>query len=237
MNGGPGTFDPQRIDYRLSLRQLLTAAYRVGNLQLSAPTWLDDRRFDITAKLPSGITRAQLRQLLQQLLADRFRLAFHWEQRALSAFTLTIDKNGQKLKESVDQTPVSADDFDPLPPGPPNELELDREGYPIVPPDEGSWVVALRNGRARTHQIGASMHDLAVLLSNQLSRPVEDATGLNGRYEFTLSWTTDTASPDAEPGPGLQDAIRQQLGLKLEASKRPVDVMVIEHIEKDPTEN
>jgi uncharacterized protein (TIGR03435 family) len=119
-------------------------------------------------------------------------------------------------------------------------LELDGEGYPMVPPREGSWLVALRSGRARTHQLSASMQDLAALLSKQLSRPVTDATGLKGRYEFTLSWMAGVPAqdgPTADMGPDLLAAVQQQLGLKLEASKGPVEVLVIDHLEKDPIEN
>ena len=94
--------------------------------------------------------------------------------------------------------------------------------------------------RARTHQLSASMQDLAALLSKQLSRPVTDATGLKGRYEFTLSWMAGVPAqdgPTADFGPDLLAAVQQQLGLKLEASKGPVEVLVIDHLEKDPIEN
>jgi hypothetical protein len=81
-----------------------------------------------------------------------------------------VAKNGHKLRESTEKISVDAsDDFDPLPPGPPNELEIDAEGYPVVPSREGSWLLALRGGPARTHQRNASMQDLATLLSKQLA--------------------------------------------------------------------
>jgi hypothetical protein len=147
----------------------------------------------------------------------------------MPAYSLVVDKNGPKLKASAEKTGHdAADDFDPLPPAPPNELELDREGYPVVPPGEGSWLVALRGGHARTHQFNASMQDLAALLSKQLSRPVTDATGLKGRYEFTLSWMAGVPAQDgpvADMGPDLLAAVQQQL------------VLVIDHLEKDPIEN
>jgi uncharacterized protein (TIGR03435 family) len=242
MAGGPGSSDPIRIHYsNISLRYLVMAAYRVGGFQLSAPGWLDAKTFDVDAKLPRGATRAQLCEMLQGLLKERFHLALHRERRVMPVYSLIVGKNGPKLRESAENTGNdSADDFDPLPPPPPNELELDGEGYPMVPPREGSWLVALRSGRARTHQLSASMQDLAALLSKQLSRPVTDATGLKGRYEFTLSWMAGVPAqdgPTADMGPDLLAAVQQQLGLKLEASKGPVEVLVIDHLEKNPIEN
>ncbi len=242
MEGGPGTSDPGRIRYSsISLRYLIMAAYRIGSFQLSAPAWLDAKAFDIDAKVPPGATRAQLREMLQNLLIERFHLALHPERRVMPIYTLIVGKNGPKLKESAEKAGAdTADDFDPLPPAPPNELELDHEGYPVVPPREGSWLVALRSGPARTHQLNASMQDLAALLSKQLARPVTDATGLQGRYEFTLSWMADVPAAGAltaEAGPDLLAAVRQQLGLKLEAAKGPVEVLVIDHLERDPIEN
>jgi uncharacterized protein (TIGR03435 family) len=237
MEGGPGSSDPIRIHYsNISLRYLVMAAYRVGGFQLSAPAWLDAKTFELDAKLPRGATRAQLGEMLQGLLTERFHLAFHRERRVMSGYSLIVAKNGPKLTEAAERTSNdSADDFDPLPPAPPNELETDGEGYPVVPPREGSWLVALRSGRARTHQLSASMQDLAALLSKQLSRPVTDATGLKGRYEFTLSWMAGGPAqdgPTADFGPDLLAAVQQQLGLKLEASKGPVEVLVIDHLER-----
>ncbi len=237
MEGGPGTSDPGRIKYNLSLRYLIMAAYHVGSFQLSGPSWMDDKTFEVVAKLPPGTTGPQLQEMLRRLLADRFHLALAREQKIMAGYALTVAKDGPKLKASGNPNSDTADDFDPLPSGPPNQLELDREGYPIVPPGEGQWLVALRSGRARTHQLNTSMHDLAVLLSNQLGKPVVDETGLKGRFEFTLSWTEGVSAQATEFGPDLATAVQQQLGLKLEASRRPVDVLVVERLEKEPTEN
>jgi uncharacterized protein (TIGR03435 family) len=130
-----------------------------------------------------------------------------------------------------------SDDFDLPPSGPPNELETDREGYPIVPPNEGTWLVALSSGHARTHQTNASMGDLAVILSNQLGRPVTDATALTGRYDFTLTWMSGVSTDAAASGQDLATALRLQLGVQLENSKAPVEVLIIDRIAKDPTPN
>jgi uncharacterized protein (TIGR03435 family) len=177
----------------------------------------------------------------QNLLKERFRLALHRERRVMPVYTLVVAKNGPKLRESTEKTSLDdGDDFDPLPPRPPNELETDAEGYPVVPPREGSWLVALRGGPARTHQLNASMQDLAALLSKQLAKPVTDATGLKGRYEFTLSWMAGVLAvdgADGDAGPDLFAALQSQVGLRLEASKGPVEVLVIDHLDKEPIGN
>lgn len=236
MEGGPGTTDPGRIDYRASLEYLIMAAYQVGSFQVLGPSWLNDRKFEIVAKLPPGATGPQLREMLKSLLRERFHLALHREQRVMPVSVLTVAKSGPKLKESQYPRREIADGFELPPTGAPNELEVDQQGYPNVPPNEGAWLVTLRSGRSRTHQLNASMHDLAVILSNRVDRPVTDGTGLTGRYDFTLSWQS-SVSVDTEAGPDLESALQQQLGLKLETSKTPVEVLVIDGIEKDPTEN
>lgn len=213
------------------------AAYRVGSSQISGPSWLNDRKFEIAAKLPPGTNGQQLHEMLQQLLRERFHVMLHREQRVMQVSALKVSKEGPKLHESTSPRQELADDFDLPPSGPPNALEIDREGYPNVPPSEGTWLIALRTGRARTHQVNASMGDLAVILSNQLGHPVNDATGLTGRYDFTLSWMNGVSTDTADAGPDLATALRQQLGLQLETSKAPVEVLVIDGIDKDPTPN
>jgi uncharacterized protein (TIGR03435 family) len=247
LEGGPGTSDPGRIRYTdISLRDLILLAYRVRGFQLSAADAkaLDARTFEVVAQLPPGATPSQLRMMLQNLLAERFRLVLHRERKAMPVYALVIGKNGPKLKEATEKGGDSGDDgFDPLPPAPPNELEVQGDGYPSVPPVEGSWLVALRSGYARTRQLHASMADLAGILSNQVEKPVTDATGLKGRYEFTLSWmaavpaSPSPTAPAADSGPDIFAAVQQQLGLKLEASRAPVDVLVIDRFDRDPVEN
>ncbi len=244
IQGGPGTSDPGRIRYfGISLRHLILLAYHVRDFQLSASDakGLDAKTYELVAGLPPGTTQAQLGLMLQNLLTERFHLAVHREQRVMPGYSLTVAKNGPKLKPSSEAPPSNdAPAFDPLPPAPPNELEVHADGYPNVPPREGSWLVALRSGYARTRQLNASMADLAGILSNQLERPVTDATRLKGRYEFTLSWMAGVPAASAsaaEPGPDVFAALRQQLGLQLEADKAAVEVLVIDRFDKDPTEN
>lgn len=242
IEGGPGTSDPGRIRYTgISLRDLVLVAYRARAYQLSSADSkaLDVKTFELAAKLPAGATQAQLRLMLQNLLAERFHLALHRETKSMPGYRLTVAKDGAKLKPSKQPAPANgADAFDPLPPAPPNELEVHEDGYPNVPPDEGSWMVVLRTGYARTRQLNASMEDLTGMLANQLERPVEDATGLKGRFEFTLSWMAAVPAASAgDVGKDLFGALREQLGLQLEAAKTPVEMLAIDRFDKDPSGN
>jgi uncharacterized protein (TIGR03435 family) len=247
MEGGPGTSDPGRIRYSdISLRDLILLAYRVRPFQLVCPDAkaLDAKTFEVAAELPRGVTQAQLRLMLQNLLVERFHLTVGHEERVMPVYKLAAAKNGPKLKESSQPPPgLDHDGFDPLPPAPPNELDVYEDGYPNVPPAEGSWLVVLRSGYARTRQLNASMADLAGILSNQLEKPVIDNTGLTGRYEFTLSWmaavpaSAASAASAGDPGPSVFAALEHQLGLKLEASKGPVEVLAVDHFDKDPVAN
>lgn len=242
IEGGPGTSDPGRIRYTgISLRDLVLLAYRVHTFQItsSGAKGLDDRTFNLEAKLPPGATPAQLRLMLQTLLGERFHLALHKEMKEMPVYRLIVAKGGPKLKPSEEKPPANAgDSFDPLPPAPPNELDVHEDGYPNVPAREGSWLVVLRSGYARMHQLNASVADLAGMLSNQLEKPVTDATGLKGRYEFTLSWMPAVpAAPSGATGPDVFSALRQQLGLQLEATKAPVEMLVIDSFDREPSEN
>src|ERR1039457_5492305 len=103
MSGGPGTPDPGQLTYtNVSLKNILTNAYNVKGYQLSGPKWLDSERFDITAKIPMGATKEQFQLMLQNLLAERFKLTLHHETKELPMYALVVGKGGSKLKESVE---------------------------------------------------------------------------------------------------------------------------------------
>lgn len=242
IQGGPGTSDPGRIRYTgISLRDLVLLAYRARAYQLAPADAkaLDASTYEIVAELPHGTSQEQLRTMLQKLLAERFHLELHEREVTMQGYRLVVAKDGPKLKLSTTPAPTGPrDDFDPLAPAPPNELEVRDDGYPNVPPSEGSWLVVLRSGYGRMHQLSASMADLAGMLSNQLERPVADATRLKGRYEFTLSWTGGApAAASGAGGPELPTALREQLGLQLAPAKTSVEMLAIDHFAKDPTEN
>jgi uncharacterized protein (TIGR03435 family) len=191
---------------------LIDIAYGVKFFQVVGPDWLAIPRFEIVAKLPDGTTKEQLVQMWRNFLGDRFHLAVHHETRELTHFDLVVAKNGPKLK------PVPADS------GPPPMGTLGR-----------------RADGFHMHMPRITMDGFAGMLAGQLQQEVGNATGLDGTYDIELQWMPDTAAAaiDASmPGaPALPQALQDQLGLKLESKKGPVDRLVIDHVDRAPKEN
>lgn len=202
-----------------TLKSLVCAAYNLNPRSVSGgPAWIESDRYDILAATPGEI-RPNLDEqmaMLRKLLTDRFQLTFHHEQKELSFYALTVARSGPKLKESA-----GAADSQP-------------ELISVVYPDH----VMLPAKNATVAQFVAMMQRAV------LDRPVVDRTGLSGRFDFTLEWTSDESQfggalppPPAEPTkPGLFVALQEQMGLKLEAMKGPVEAMVIDRVER-PSEN
>jgi uncharacterized protein (TIGR03435 family) len=240
MRGGPGTGDPTRITIQnFNVFLLVSRAYDLKFFQVAGADINDAERFNITAKVPEGATKADLRLMLQNLLADRFKLKFHRETRELPIYELVLGKNGPKFKESAGSAP---DYSDPATQVPRPKKDLDRDGYPLPPPGVISFQSVNGVARARFNAAGESMQDFILMLSNSLGRPVVDGTGLTAKYDFLLSWAPEppngpipVASDDS--GPSMMTAVQEQLGLKLESKKGPVEMLVIEHYEKKPSEN
>jgi uncharacterized protein (TIGR03435 family) len=194
-----------------TLRAIIVFAFGVRDFQISGgPSWLDSDRFDIVAKPQNRSTPAQVPQMVQSLLVDRFKLKFHRETKEMPVFALVVGKNGPKLK----------------PTKPEDDASRSNRGF--------------QGGRGELNALGADMAALATRLSAIVGRPVIDRTGLTGRFDFKLQWEPDTPvqmrSPDgpvadSEHGPSIFTAV-QQLGLKLENQKAPVEIMVIDSVEK-----
>jgi len=240
--GGPGTKDPGLFTCRsMSLSNLVTLAFHIEFYRLSAPDWMTPMSplFDLSAKIPPNATKEQFEAMLQNLLADRFRLAVHHETREMTLLTLVVAKNGPKFKEAV-ATPPPAPGVDTTRPADlPARPTLDKDGYPAF---TGRPMSTFMNGRARLYQPRMTMQALATRLSHQLRAPVADATGLAGQYEIGLYWVSDAplrAPPqaDVDPGPTLSQALQEQLGLRLESKKGPVDFLGVDHAEKTPADN
>lgn len=264
-SGGPGTKDPGLFTCTgCTVSMLVTQAYDLKRYQLSAPASLDEDRFNITARVPDGATKEQFRLMLQNLLAERFKLTVHHEKKEMPAYDLIVAKNGPKLKEAA---PIAASDTPPAPPplpyGPGRAMERDKDGFPIFPTRPGpSLSMSMMPGKARLKAGSQSMDQLAAMLTNQLGKPVTDATGLKAKYDFTLTFASDgmamgfngvpppppppggggfapPAAPSeaSDPMPDIFGAVQQQLGLKLDPKKGMIDVVVVDHAEKTPTEN
>ena len=240
LQGGPGTKDPGQITYRdVGLNALILVAYGVRPDQISAPPGVPPaQRVDIIAKVPPGATKDQLNLMLQNLLAERFKLRLHHESRVLPVYVMTVAKNGLKFKESSKE---------PQPELAPGTAvgKLDDRGFPTLPAGYSGMVGMPANGRIRWTGQKVGMPRIANLFN--LDHPVVDQTGLTGEYDFKVEFamagrSSDPAAPAppadaADPAPDQFSAAENQLGLKLESKKLPYDVLVIDHIDKEPTEN
>jgi uncharacterized protein (TIGR03435 family) len=223
-NSGAGTLQGMNINGRnftsrnASLGDLISIAYGLHAKQIvGAPGWIDSDRYDIAA-LPDQEGEPNLQQvkiMIQKFLVDRFSFKFHHEKRDLSAYVLAVARSGQKLTPTESKGAL---------PG------LGFRGGP------GGLVLGVQN---------ASMSDFTGFLQSiVLDRPVVDQTALPGKFDFTVKFTPDDsqfnghapklpASTDTiEQAPDLYTAIQQQIGLKLTVEKIPVDVLVIDHVEK-----
>jgi uncharacterized protein (TIGR03435 family) len=223
--GGPGSSDPGRYRYTgATLEDLIVTAYHVEYFQLASKTPIDRDRFDLLAKLPPGATRQQFRIMLQNLLAERFRLQFHRETREFAGYELVVAKSGHKL-DTVPNAP--AEGFPDLPPGKPALMDhhTARNGHYLV--------------RVRGRQMPASEIARAVRVPGEA--PVVNGTGLTGKYDFTLEYSYQgraaADSPEAAPAPSIFTALQQQLGLRLVPKRLPFEVLVIDSFDKLPSEN
>ena len=247
--GGPGTPDPGRITCAgMALKGLLMVAYDVRFDQVDAgPSWLETERYDITATLPAGATRDQIRPMLQNLLADRFKLVLRRITKEVPLFELVVTKNGSKLKPAGEHPAASSKEAGPGP-------KTDSNGFPEPPAGltTGYWTM-MSNGRVRMTFRGQTVAQLAKMLGERpdlIDRPVVDKSGLTGKYDFHLEFAPGDggrrlpgqpppaaipANPpesQADAPPGIFTALEEQLGLKLESRKGPLDVLVVERAEK-----
>jgi uncharacterized protein (TIGR03435 family) len=272
MSGGPGTPDPGRYECNnCNLSMLMTKAYDVAGYQISIPSALRDAVFEITAKVPAGATKDEFRLMLQNLLAERFKMTVHREKKEMQIYELVVAKGGPKMTESAPEpAPEAGKDEGPNAPPPPpppggrGPLPPGKDGFPALPKARpGRPMMFFGLGRARLQANTESMADFAKTLADLVGKPVTDATGLTAKYDFTLTWdgaggpgrglpevappssaggavaagnTPLAGATDAEVQPTIFAAV-QGLGLKLEQKKGQVDVIVVDHAEKVPTEN
>jgi uncharacterized protein (TIGR03435 family) len=253
--GGPGEKDPELYTCtNCALPVLITRAYDIKYYQLSSPDWMNSVRFDVSARVPAGATKEQFRLMLQNLLAERFKLAIRRDQKEIQVYEMTVAKNGLKVMESVPPKDGAVADPPPLTLG---RAPLDKNGYPMIPKGcKGCMIV--ENDKARLVAEDTTMREFAERLSNQLGKPVHDATGLAGKYDFDLTWGRDdtagarsVGAPEANTplsgsstGSGPADfqqmmiaAVQAELGLRLESKKGQVEMIVVDRAEKVPTEN
>jgi bla regulator protein blaR1 len=226
---------------------LIEQAYGIKDFQLSgAPGWIGSDHYDINAEADTSaayLPKEQIQAMVRSLLADRFALKTHTETKEMSVYALVVGKNGPKFHESAKVAPEPGPDgggpggpgAGGPPDGPPNgPKRLGRRGGAMM-----------RMGRGEISAQQISMTVFATQLSQMLGRSVIDKTGLTGKYDLKLHWTPEEGEfagpkepgPDAPPpadpnGPSIYTALQEQLGLKLEGRKGPVEIVVIDHIEK-----
>jgi uncharacterized protein (TIGR03435 family) len=224
----PGTFNAENV----WLRFVIQLAWNVKDFQvLGGPGWAASERYDINAKTATGATFEQMKPMIQALLEDRFHLALHPENRELPVYELTTAKGGVKLQASQAGSCVTRD----------SAFGLPATGQ--KPPDFcGNMTMSPRSIAGN----GISMQQIATALSNALRRTVVDKTGLTGVFDVHVEWTADQSTPGllapglapvaneppADAGGSLFTVIQEQLGLRLQSGKAPVEVLVIDHAER-----
>jgi uncharacterized protein (TIGR03435 family) len=219
------------------MKELVLFAWDIGGVEatneelLVAPKWIDAVRFDVIAKATSekpgeapSVDEGVLRMMMRNLLTARFRMAAHYETRPVTVYSLTTAK--AKMTKADPAT---------------------RTGCKFTPLAAGSKSPLTRNFVCRNVSIARFAEKLRDLATDWVDRPVVDATGLEGGWDFTLSFSpraamaidgkagADAADPDGRLS--LFDALSKELGLKVETKKAPMQVLVIDRMEQQPTEN
>jgi uncharacterized protein (TIGR03435 family) len=208
IQASPGSLTLRNV----TLKNAVRWAYHVSEYQVLGPDWLDSTRYDIVARAPGAADEEQMQLMLQSLLADRFKLVLHRQSKEFQVYVLSPGKNGTKLQESTGT----------------------GEGSIEAQPNRMSVVVA------RT-----PVSQMIDMLTAVLGAPVLDETGLKGKYDITVNLADYMAemqsagggAPPPDPLSIVKAALEQQLGLKLESRKMPLDVLVVDSAEKIPTEN
>jgi uncharacterized protein (TIGR03435 family) len=226
----------------IPLQMILREAFNTEDDHIvGAPSWVKSTRYDIEAKVSTddvpklkGMKADDRKSMLVSLMADRFNLKYHHETREMTTYSLVVAKGGLKMKASAPD------------PAPPKEALAPAPGETQKPAQMKGHMLRME-GPGKIESEGTGTGFLAHLLAQQLGKTVVDKTGLTGGYDYTLQWTPDNMPPPGAGGagggaphddnasdvvgPSLFTALEEQLGLKLESGKGPVDVIVIDHIE------
>jgi uncharacterized protein (TIGR03435 family) len=219
ISADPGTLTMRNV----SLKSALQWAYGVNEVQISGPGWLADERYDILAKAAATADESRLRQMLQTLLTDRFKMTVRHETKVLSMYALLVDKNGLKLAAG------------------------DPAGKNNIQPDGGPNATKIAVTNMSMQEI-ADMLTMGATRMLNLPEPVVDQTGLKGRYNFTIDAAalmqkvTDAIGAGQRPDPdtvinAVQEVLQKQMGLKAELRKAPMDMIFVDRAEKVPVQN
>jgi uncharacterized protein (TIGR03435 family) len=182
-----------------TMRAILRYAWNVRDFQIvGAPAWFEVDRYDITATGNAKVTIAEVRLMVQALLAERFALVTHRDKRDLPIYALVVGSKGVRMKENL----------------------------------EGDTTVATAPGQIEAHKVNMNM--LANQLAGLIGQSVVNKTELKGTYDVKLHWATEAGDPNE---PSIFAAVQEQLGLKLDSQKGPVDVLVVDSAKRTPAEN
>jgi uncharacterized protein (TIGR03435 family) len=215
MSIGPSLNHGKLVINNVPLKRVVAAAFGLSENRIFGPEWLSAKRFDFAAKAPAGVPDTELKPLLQSLLKDRFRLENHKELREMPIYDLVIAKSGAKMAV-----------------------------YPAEAREPEGIDLRQRGGGVRGSRM--TMSQFATVISQFAGRPVLDKTGLSERYALILKFApVPQSGPGARPDlpvpefplPDLFIAIQEQLGLRLQASRANLEVVVIDHIDQMPSEN
>jgi uncharacterized protein (TIGR03435 family) len=231
-----------RLSGNISIAAAIANAYGVKPFQvLGGPGWINSDRYQIEARAEGSPSPSQVWLMLQTLLEDRFKLALHREMRELPVYELSVTKGGLKKQSATEGNCVSSDpNAAPLPPAPGQPMRC------------GSILMMMSPSGGRMQGDKVSVPALVANLSNLVGRAVIDRTGLTGTLDVHLEFSRDEAlagvpapaPPGGDPRPVSSDpnfpsifvAIQEQLGLKLESAKGPVEVLIVDRVER-PSEN
>jgi uncharacterized protein (TIGR03435 family) len=210
-----------RVQARSSrVLDLILYAFNIRPFQVTGNTRVPNppNLFDIDAKVEGSHSEDDIRLMFQSLLRDRFKLATHWETRTLDGYRLTMPKGGAKLKQ-VSPHGIAISDY--------RNLRV-REGL--------VFMMVAEDG-AHLMSNAAPISKLTTVLTGFLQRPIVDETGLKGTYDYVFDFTPDDFPPDVQTdSPTLATALKRETGLTLEKAKIPVQILVVDHVEK-PTQN
>jgi uncharacterized protein (TIGR03435 family) len=216
--GGPGTDDPTRITIiNRTLHRLLIESYGLAGYQLKDPPDLDQVRYDLFAKIAPGATEQEVRVMMQNLLIERLQLKVRHEHQVIPVYALVTGKRGPKFKPSSE---------------------------PVDPAKQGMFRSSGGSGSLKLTAVGQTVPQLVSALFQQTDHPIMDMTDLRGKYDFTLTFARrsdqlSSTPPEARADdvPTIFQALQDQLGLKLDARKMPVDLVIVDSGRKNPVEN